>query len=512
MDQRPPRGQWSRRRLLTTTMGIAATIPLASCAAGAGGADTRIRAAFPNSGAKESLDPHTSNLFIDLARAKALFDTLAAYAEDMTPIPRLAESWEADDTGTRWRVRLRQAVFHDGRPVTAEDVLYSYRRIADPATASPARKQFADVDFAASRTRSDRELEFVLTKPNFEFPSAFAAPATEVVPAGTTQFARPIGSGPFRFESFEPGGTAQFARFDGHWSGPAAAPGIEFLPINEESARTSALMSGQVHYAHDVSANSAQLIERDQRARVLSAQHATMQAVALKIDREPFSDARIIRAVQLGLQRQALVDVALSGNGTVGNDMYGKGLKYYAEQIPQRTRDIDRARALLSEAGAKDLRFNLLTSSSDPYFESAASLISQQLNEIGMTVTPQVRASETYFSHIKKNGVAAHTRTSTLPLTTFLGQRLYGNIGSTNYTRYRSPKFNALFDKALATRDEAERARLLAEAQGLARDHSGLIVWGFNNFNVAVSANLKGMRQAPPNSLHWARFDRASMG
>ncbi|GAB3299156.1 ABC transporter substrate-binding protein [Parasphingorhabdus pacifica] len=509
MKQAAGTSVWSRRHLLSTALGVAASVPLAACAGGGTNSADRLRLAFSTAGTRESLDPHKGTLFVDQARAKALFDTLVGYADDMSVVPRLAESWEADATGTRWLIRLRPARFHDGRRVTAEDVLYSYRRIADPATSSAAAKNFNTVDFAASRTRSETELELVLRTPNFEFPSAWGAPCTEIVPAGTTDFSAPVGSGPFRFGEFQPGGTAVLTRFDGHWSGAPKPPGLEFVPVEDESARVSALVSGQVHYAHDISANAARQLGNDQRTKLLAATTGTMQAVALKVDRPPFHDPRVMKAVLLGVDRRALVDIALSGQGEVGNDLFGKGIRFYPEDLPQRGRDIDRAKSLLRDAGAEDLEFELLTSNSDPYFESAASLIAEQLGEIGAAVTPRVRPSETYFSEIKKKGVAAHTRTSSLPLTTFLGQRMHGQAGSNNYTGYRSPEFDALYETALRTADESERARLLGEAQHLAHDASGLLVWGFSNWNVAVSADVEGLRAAPPNSLEWARFDRA---
>ncbi|MER7080841.1 peptide/nickel transport system substrate-binding protein [Saccharopolyspora kobensis] len=502
----------NRRALFGAALGSLAVASLAACGGGAGGPDGRLRVAFPTGGAKESLDPHTSSLFVDQARAKALFDTLVGYADDMSVVPRLAESWESDATGTRWSIRLREARFHDGRPVTADDVLHSYRRIADPATSSPARKQFLDVDFAASRARSASELELVLHTPNFEFPSAWGAPAAEIVPAGTSDFTAPIGSGPFRFGSFQPGRPAVFTRFDGYWDGAAELPELEFVPINDESARVAALLSGQVHYIHDISANSAQLVQGDGRARLLAAPHGTMQAVALKVDRAPFDDPRLVRAALSGVDRRALVDVALSGHGRLGNDLFGKGLRHYPPDLPQRERDADRARSLVREAGAEGLAVELLTSTVDPCFESASALIAQQLTEIGLRVSPRVGPPETYFSDIRTSGVAALTRTAPLPLPTFLSERIRSGAGTGNYTGYRSPAFDSLFRRAMSAVDEVERSRLLGDAQRLARDESGLLVWGFSDWNVAVSASVSGVRAAPPNSLDWARFERASLG
>lgn len=497
--------------MLGTALGATIAFPLAGCGRG-GTEEGRLRVAFPTNGTKESLDPHTSSLFVDQARAKALFDTLVAYDDDMGVVPRLADSWESDSTGTRWLIRLRTAKFHDGRAVTAEDVLYSYRRIADPATASPASGHFTEVDFAASRVRSPTELELVLTAPNFEFPAAWGAPATEIVPAGTTDFRAPVGSGPFRFVEFTPGASAVLARFDGHWSGPAKPAALEFVPVNEESARVAALLSGQVHYAHDIGANSARQLEGDRRAQLLAAPRSTMQAVAFKLDRPPFNDPRVLRAALLGVDRQALVDIALSGKGEIGNDMFGKGLRHYADDVAQRRRDVHRARSLLREAGAEGLRFELLTSGSDPYFEAAAPLIAQQLGDAGMRVTPVVRPETTYFSEIAEHGVAAHTRTATLPLSTYLGKRMSAGSGGNKYTKFRSPAFDSLFNKALATADEAERARLLVQAQRIGHDEGGMLVWGFSNWNVAVSPDVRGLRPATPNSVDWARFDGAVLG
>lgn len=505
-------GVIGRRRLLAGVAGAIAAVPLVSCTGGSGASAGRLRLAFPAGGATESLDPHTGSLFVDQARAKALFDTLVGYADDMSVVPRLAESWQPDPAGTRWRIRLRPAEFHDGRPVTAEDVLFTYRRIADDATAAQSASHFADVDFGASRAISARELELVLGAPNFEFPSAWGAPATEIVPAGTTDFTAPVGSGPFRFVSFEPGGTAVFARFDRHWSGPATPAELEFVPMEQESARVNALLSGQVDYAHDVSANSVRLLEQGGRARVHSAPFGTMQALLLKVDRPPFSDPRLVQAVRAGLDRQALLDIALSGQGRLGNDLFGAGLKYYPADLPAPTRDLGRARALLREAGADGLSWELQTSSVDPYFESAASLIAQQLGEAGMRVSPRIGPSETYFSDIKEHGVASLSRTAALPVPTFLGQRMTSDAGSNNYTGYRSAEFDELYGRALATADDARRADLLVRAQRLARESSGNVVWGFSGWNVATSTAVSGVRGAPPNSLDWARFDRVSVG
>ncbi|WP_459031299.1 ABC transporter substrate-binding protein [Pseudonocardia sp. DLS-67] len=503
---------FSRRSFLGGALAAASVaLPLAACG-GAARSGERLRVAFAAGGARENLDPHVLPLFVDQARAKACFDTLAGWSQDMTAEPRLAESWEVDDSGTRWRIRLRAARFHDGRPVTAADVLYSFRRIADPATSALAAALFSGVDFAASRAVSDTELEIVLGSPNFVFPLSWGAPGAEIVPQGTSDFAHPIGSGPFRFVSFTPGGPALYAPNDAYRDGRPQIGELEFVPVNDEQARLGALLSGQVQYADDLRATSAQQLVSDSRVRLLSAEGATTQFLALRVDRPPFADPRLREAVRLGLDREELVRVALLGMGQVGNDVFGRGLRYYDAAIPQVARDVERARALVADAGATGLRVELQTSSVDPNFEAAANLVAPQLAEIGLRATPRMLAPETYFAEIRKNGVFSHYSTGPFPIPDYVGRRIVSSATSRNYTGYRSAEVDAGYAAAIATRDESVRAAELDRVQELLRAESGNLVWAASNANAGISADVGGVEAARPNTAAWARFDRATLG
>lgn len=489
---------------------VAANGTLTGCGrdgAGAGAAAGRFRAAFAGGGSQETLDPHVAPNFIDQARAKALFDTLATYDNDMSVRARLAGSWEVDHSGRRWHIRLRRARFHDGSPVTARDVLYSYRRAADPGVGSPSQQVLSAVDFGASRATGDRSLLLVLRHPNFEFPTAFAGPGTEIVPHGTTHFRHPVGSGPFRYESFTPGGTARFRRWAGHWADPPRTARLEIVSMDREAARVNALLSGQVQYAADLSAASADRVSGDHSARLLTWRRATAQQMLLRTGREPFSDPRLVEAVSLGVDRDALVRVALGGRGAVGNDLFGKGLRGYPHGLEQRERDVHRARRLVRAAGAEGRKVTLETSTVDATWDAAATLLARQLREIGLRFTPHTLAASTYFSEIGTKGAAAFNSTSTLPVSDFLEQRVRGGA-SRNLTGFRSHRFDELLARARSTRDEHDRLRLLARAQRVARDESGMLVWGFSDANDGVAASVSGLRRAAPNSHDWARFDR----
>ncbi|WP_308259516.1 ABC transporter substrate-binding protein [Pseudonocardia sp. H11422] len=506
---------FSRRRLLAGAAGAAALIPLAACGGEGGGASGgsggRLRAAFAAGGSQETLDPHRLPQFVDQARAKAVFDTLGKWEQDMSVSPRLAESWESDATGTRWNVRLRQASFHDGRPLRAADVLYTYRRVADPATTATVANLVNQIDFTASRAASDRELEFVLARPNRLFPLVFGSYGTEIVPEGTTDFTNPVGTGPFSFVSFTPGGPALYKRFDGHWGGAPTLEELELVPINDESARVGALLSGQVQYAHDLRATSAQQLESDGRTRVLAAEGATSQFIHLKVDRPPFDDPRLREAFRLGLDRDALARVALLGRGRPGNDLFGPGLQYYPSNVAQISRDVDRARALVDQAGARGLTVELSTAITDPAWQPATTLVVEQLAEIGMQITPKIVPPDIYFADVRKNATSCHSRTGTLPIPNWISTTLLSTV-TNSFTKYANPQIDAQYAAALADPDEAARAETITGILQTARAESGSLVWGVSDWIVGVSSEVGGLDAYRPNTYDWANFSRATLG
>ncbi|GAA4792586.1 ABC transporter substrate-binding protein [Streptomyces ziwulingensis] len=523
----PDRFPGLRRRGFLAATGAAALAPLtlAGCGSGpdtdtgAGKGDGtpkrggRLRAAFAGGGASETLDPHLANLFADVARAKALFDKLADYGADLSARPRLAEKWEPGKNLDRWQVTLRRATFHDGSPVTAKDVLYSYRRIADPKQAFRAKASLEPVDLDASRATGERTVEFVLKRPTAEFPNILAAFGAYIVPENATEFDRkPIGSGPFRFVSFAPGRSALFRRHDDYWEGAPHLDELEFVVANEESARVNALLGGQVEYAHELDPTTARAHEGRGRIEIVRLRNSAMQAFCMKTDRPPFDDERVRQAFFLIADRQELVDGALSGAGEIGNDLFGKGYEYYAEGLPQRTQDLGRARALLRQAGAENLKVTLDTSAVATGFTEAAGIFRDQARRAGVTVDVRTGSEDSYWSDILDGGTLCCYRSGAMPLEAHLSQRLLTD-SSTNATKWRHQDFDALYQQAQSTRDKSERAAVYARMQRRLHREGGFLVWAFADWIIGTTPKLAGVEtDAPANTLDWARFDKVWLG
>ncbi|MFF0622476.1 ABC transporter substrate-binding protein [Streptomyces sp. NPDC004296] len=473
----------------------------------------RLRAAFAGGGASETLDPHLSNLFVDVARAKALFDKLADYGADLSARPRLAEKWEPNGTLDRWRVTLREATFHDGRPVTARDVLHSYRRIADPKKAFRAKASLEPIDLDASRATGRRTVEFVLRRPTAEFPNVLAAFGAYIVPEHATDFDRaPIGSGPFRFVSFAPGRSAVFRRSDDYWDGAPHLDELEFVVANEESTRVNALLGGQVEYAHELNPTTARAHEGGGRIQIVRLRNSAMQAFCMKTDRPPFDDKRVRQAFFLIADRRELVEGALSGAGTIGNDLFGKGYEYYVDGLPQRSQDLDQARHLLKQADAEGLKVTLDTSAVAAAFTEAAGIFRDQAAKAGVTVDVRTGSKDSYWSDTLDNGTLCCYRSGALPIDAHISQRLLSG-SPTNATKWKHKDFDALYQQAQSTRDTTRRAAVYARMQRRLHAEGGFLVWAFADWILGTSPRLRGVEdKAPANTLDWARFDKVWLG
>ncbi|GGW57491.1 ABC transporter substrate-binding protein [Streptomyces galilaeus] len=510
-----------RRGFLAAGTGAAA-LALVGCGNGNGTGDDpadsgdgkpakggRLRAAFAGGGASETLDPHLANLFADAARAKALYDKLADFGADLSAQPRLAASWEPDKTLARWKVTLRQATFHDGRPVTAKDVLYSYRRIADPKQAYRAKASLEPIDLDASRATGERVIEFVLKRPTAEFPNVLAAFGAYVVPENATDFdKKPVGSGPFRFVSFAPGRSAVFRRNDAYWDGAPHLDELELVVVNEESARVNALLGGQIEYAHELAPTTARAHEGKGQIEIVRLRGSAMQAFCMKTDRAPFDDKRVREAFFLIADRQELVDGALSGAGVVGNDLFGKGYEYYADGLPQRAQDLDKARALLKQAGAEKLKVTLDTSAVAAGFTEAAGIFRDQAAKAGVTVDVKVGSKDSYWKDILDSGTLCCYRSGAMPIEAHISQRLLTD-STTNATKWKHKDFDALYQQAQATRDKAGRAAVYERMQRRLYAEGGFLIWGFADWIIGTARAMKGVEtKAPANTLDWARFDK----
>ncbi|MEU5272441.1 ABC transporter substrate-binding protein [Streptomyces hygroscopicus] len=500
----------TRRSVLTAATAAGAGL-LTGCSSADAGSSTpkrggTLRAAFPGAGVKETMDPHAQQQFVDIARHKAVFDKLVDLDATLRPVPRLARSWSGDDSSRVWRFELQRARFHDDHVLDADDVLYSLSRILDPKAADHlARKSLSHVDLANSRAVGKHGVEIALTRPNAEFPALLAMTGTAIVRDGWDDPRHPVGTGPFRFHSFVPGRSFVARRFDDHWNGAPHLDEVRILSAETE-ARAAALQSGEAHYAHEMTPTFARMVAHDSRVRVVATPLSGAQGFALKTDRPPFDDPDAAMAVKLLIDRKRLVEVVCAGRAEIGNDLYGKGYTYYPDGLEQRERDVAEARRLLRRTGVLNTTVSFYTSTAADGFPQAAHLFREQAGEAGLRVKIVNGPPETYFTDVLTKGTVTNHRCGAMPIPTYLSERLLTDSPQ-NATAWEHRDFDDAFTAARATADVRKRTERYRSVQTTLRDRGGLVLWAHPEWLNAVSRTLRGVKEAPPNTVDWARFD-----
>ncbi|MFP5069545.1 ABC transporter substrate-binding protein [Pseudonocardia nantongensis] len=509
----------SRRTFLRATgaaAALAAVPALAACGAPADAGAPRLRVAFPGRGPLGVPDAHVVPQVIDRARAVAVAETLTVWTAEMGVGPGLAETVEPDATGTRWRVRLAPATCHDGRPITADDVLASLGRIVAGGTAAPF---LAGVDPARTRALSASELEIGLTAPDFLFPLALGAPGTGIVRDG--RGAAPVGTGPFRVV---PGTPDVLARHDGYRGGPPPSSELEFVAQDDEEQRYQDLIAGRIAWAHDLFPHSARRIASRVAVSLLRAPGSVNRLLDLRTDRPPFDDPRLREAVRITVNRDELVRRVLLDLGSPGDDFYGPGLREHVGGAAV-LRDPERARELVDAAGARDTEFEVWFE--DPLSRPAMPLLVEQLDAIGLRALPRDpnppddAKDRTGPGSGAASGVGAGAGMSLRP-TTDTPAMAFRRVDSVPVPLYLavsaagtpatapSPEVAALLAGAKRSADPDVRSDALRRAQVILRGST--TVWAVGDELTGAAADLTGATAARPDTDRWARFDRARLG
>ncbi|WP_369974501.1 ABC transporter substrate-binding protein [Nocardiopsis sp. FIRDI 009] len=496
----------SRRSLLKASAAGAAIAPvLAACG---GESDTggsasgepqrggRLRVGIAGGGASDTLDAHDPTDNVDIARNHALYATLVSYTKDGAIEMDLAESLEPNDDATEWTVVLKEGLtFHDGSPVTADDVLFSLRRIMDEENPMRGAGDLASVDIDAVEATDERTVVIPCTEPFVTLPEALAEYYNCVVPQGYDP-ENPVGCGPFKYSEFTAGQYSLFERHEGyHVEGLPYVDELEIIDFPEDDARVNALTSLSVDVISQVPHAQVAIIEGNIDVEVMESETGMWLPFTMRVDRAPFDDVRVRQAFRLIVDRQQMVDQALAGYGQIGNDMYARMDPSYPEDFPQREQDLEEARRLLAEAGYEDgLEVELVTGDINAGIVAAAEVFQEQAREAGVTVNlRRVNASD-YWN--EEEGFPYTFGQDYWSARNYLTQTSQGSIVGAPYNETmwgEDEEWVELVDQARRTPDDDERGELIRQAQKIEYEEGGYIVWGFVNLLDAHSRRIHGL-------------------
>jgi peptide/nickel transport system substrate-binding protein len=477
----------------------------------------RLRVGFVGGGSAESLDPGGGNTIIDLARTTVLYEKLfdlTAVPDKKLPgggklavVPTLAESIEHNAKGDVWTIRLKEGVeFHNGKTLSPEDVIYTFQRTLDAKNALGGRTGISFVDPRGMKKLDERTVRMRFVTPIADPESSFASRFMGIIPEGTKDFRKPVGTGAFKFVSWKAGDRSLFAKFANYRiNGLPYLDELEYIDIPDDSARLNALRSGQVDAIENIAPVQARALSRDATVKILNCRTGGMVPMITTTTLAPFDDVRVRQAFRLLVDRPQMIQNVLLGFGFVGNDLYSPFDPLYASDLPQRKYDPEKAKSLLKAAGKEGLKVTLWSAKAGPGMLESAQAFAEQAKAGGITVTVNNGPADTYFSDKYDKVPFFQTLWGNYPLDNMISLSTYSKAAF-NEPRFHDKKFDALWLKARGTLNEAKRRQLYHDVQKILYDSGGYIIWGFSNYIDGYRSNVQGLQCSPIRPLGFFNF------
>lgn len=478
--------------------GGTAASPSAS-AAGTPKKGGHIRSGATGGSTADSLDVAVAYLTEpQIAMSWQLYDALLGFDPDHKRIFLLAESYEGNADATEFTVRLKPDLeFHNGKTVTADDVIFTYERILDPKTGAAGADQLRDLKSGNIKKLDDLTVRFTLERPNAVFWEALAFFPNGIVPEGYAPKITGegcIGTGPWILKNYRAGEQAEFDANPNYWDVGPYADQLTMIQFADSTARLNALLGGTVDHIALVESGQADVVNSNPDFTLLQAKSGGWEPITMRIDQKPFDDVRVRQAFRLIADRQQMIDQALAGYGWLGNDMYAPYDPGYASDIPQREQDIEGARALLKEAGYdNDLTVEFTTSAAiGAGHVAAAQVFAEQAKAAGVTVNVKKVDANVFYgdNYLKWTFAQDYWGTRNyLPQTTLITTP----NAPYNETHWKDDEWQAIIDEAFKTVDDAARDELVSQAMAIEHERGGLLVWQFNILLDAYSNKLSGV-------------------
>jgi peptide/nickel transport system substrate-binding protein len=447
----------------------------------------------------------------DQARLVAGWETLVEFDKNFKlQMTGLAQEVAAHKGNAAvWDIRVRKGIeFHNGKTLTADDVIYSLRRLVNPKL-----KLFGGAALASLNPNNMKKLDkytvrLFLKHKDVTILDALGQYVAGIVPVGYSPNAigkaKPnVGTGPYELKSFTPGQQSVHTRNPNYWRAGPYFDEVMIIDFPDDTARVNALLGGQVDAITNIPPAQVPVVSGHSGTKVLESPTAQWTPICMRVDTAPFNDVRVRQAMRLIADRPQIVAQGLAGHGHIGNDLYAPFDELFDKALPQRHQDIDQAKSLLKAAGKSGLTVDLQTTNGALGQNEGAQVFAQQAKAAGVTVNVKVLDSGAFYG---SQYLKWPFSTDFWGTRNYLSQVAAGSLPTSPYNETHWPdtadsKFKALYAEALQTVDHTKRAELVHEMQKLEYDHGGYVIWGFSNFLDGYSTKVQGFIQGDKGVL-----------
>jgi peptide/nickel transport system substrate-binding protein len=508
----------SRRELLVGAGGVLLAGGLAACGGGgsssspSGGSSTpaagtpkkggNFRLGVTGGGASDIIDGQSIVQKPDQTRLIGSWETLMTYDEDyVLGTDGLAEEVDSSVPG-QVDVRLRSGIeFHNGKTLTADDVIYSIKRILNPKEGLFGAAGLGSVDPNKLKKMDANTVRIGLKQPDSTIPDQLGQYFNGIVPVGYERKGplKWVGTGPYKIQSFTPGQQSVAVRNENYWRPASDGPWFDQVTVTDfadSAAQVNALLAGQLDAITDIP--FAQIdTAKAQGISILEGNGGGWLPLCMAIDLDPFTDVKVRQAFRLMADRPALLEQVLSGHGRVANDLFAPFDACYSSDLAQREQDIEQAKSLLKSAGKDGMTVDLHTTNGAAGMVDSANVFASQCKAAGVTVN--VKNDPNYYGDQYLKLPFSVDFWGTRGFLPQVGLGMLPPPCPYNETHW-PPKsgegadYISLYNQALKETDPTKRCDIIHEMQKAEYDVGGYIIPFFNNLVDAHSPKVQGFK------------------
>lgn len=458
-----------------------------------------------------NVNPFQRTLSVNKNVASIAFECLLAYDENGVLKPALATSWEASKDGLQYTFRLRKGVkFHNGKEMTAADVIWSMQYAMDPKNGAYGRDGLLTV---ASLTAPDPlTLRVTLKEAYAPFLARISSiQGFPVVPQGSVPPGReamalyPPGTGPFAMVDYKPNQLLAFKKFDSYWQkGLPHIQEVLFRPNEDDVVRFTALRAGDFDMIERIPYEQALRVQKGEIKGIglELAQAAGYRAILFNTERPPFNNVKTRQAVAYAIDKGKILEGLSWGVGIAADQKMLKGSPWYVS-LPERKRDLEKARALLREAGyAGGLK---VRAQMEKRSEAEAQLLQSQLKEAGIDMELEFLDFARHQNDLREGNFSVTTFGGSTQIDPDMTYYMFFHTETSpkrvsNFPRYSNARVDKLLEQARIEQDFQRRYRMYKEAVEIMHEELPQITVGFTPYIFAYQSYVKGF-QVDPNGF-----------
>ena len=472
-----------------------------------------------------SLDPDNIPDTNAISATRGMYEMLVKFDENQQIVGNLADSWEVSDDSLTYTFHLHEGIkFHDGTDFNAQAVIANYERVVDVNNNLRTRRSFVT-------TRDDEEFYRVA---NIEAPddytvvftlaeaySTFINKLTQfciISPAAIEEYGNdvmyhPCGTGPFVFSEWVEGDHTTMVKNEDYWGEPASVDSVTIREVAEAGTRTAMLQTGEADLVYPTPSDQLGTLEGAGDVNVHAVTSNIMRYVTLNTNIEALSDVKVRQAMNYAIDKNAYCQVMYSGYGTPATSVAPASILYYEEQTPYDF-DLDKAKALMEEAGYAD-GFDLTIWGDNTTQEiKGMTFIQQQLSQIGINVEvvpmDPATVSDMIYVPLEEADINmwyVNWSASDFSMDGSLRALLHSTMAppvSANTVYYNNPEFDKLLDEGLATADPEILADVYGQAQEIAWNDAVWLFLGNDQLLYSTKSYLSGAYVAPDGCINFA--------